>query len=219
MGAQGSGKGTQAAILGPKRNLVRVATGDLFRAAIASQTELGKQVEAVLARGDLVTDEMTIPIVRERLEAVAQEMASGAINGALFDGFPRTEAQAVALDEILADLGHSLTAVIEIDVPRQQLIERLAGRRVCPTCGTVYQLESNPPQVDGVCDKDGGLLIQRDDDKPEAISRRLALYDQQTAPLLSYYGARGQVTRVNGDQPVEQVAAEIETALNTQATV
>jgi adenylate kinase len=213
MGAQGSGKGTQAAILGPRHNLVRVATGDLFRAAIASGSELGQQVEAILARGDLVTDEVTIPIVQERLSAIAREMTSGSLGGALFDGFPRTEPQAKALDEILEALGHTLTAVVEIDVPRETLIERLSGRRVCERCGTVYQVQSNPPKVEGICDRDGGKLVQRDDDKPEAIARRLALYDSQTAPLLDYYGSRGHVVKVNGDQAVEAVASEIDAAL------
>jgi adenylate kinase len=219
MGAQGSGKGTQAALLGPKRKLVRIATGDLFRAAIASRTELGQQVEAILARGELVTDEVTVPIVRERLNALAEERrASDDVQGALFDGFPRTEGQARALDNILAEQGESLTAVIEIDVPRDTLIERLSGRRVCVSCGAVYQLNSNPPKVDGICDIDGGKLIQRDDDKPEAIARRLALYDEQTAPLLAYYAARGLVRRVNGDQAVEQVASEIDQVLAQEAT-
>ena len=214
MGAQGSGKGTQAALLGPKQKLVRVATGDLFRAAIASKSELGQLVEAVLARGDLVTDEMTIPIVRQRLTEIAAEMKSGTIGGVLFDGFPRTEPQAQALDEILAELGHSLTAVIEIDVPRETLIERMAGRRVCELCGTVYQLQSNPPKLDATCDNDGRKLVQRDDDKPEAIARRLSLFDKQTAPLLTYYGSRGLVYRVNGDQAVESVQAEIDNVLS-----
>jgi adenylate kinase len=217
MGAQGSGKGTQAALLGPQRKLVRIATGDLFRAAIASKSEFGQHVEAILARGDLVPDELTIPIVRERLRSLNEERrTSDDVNGALFDGFPRTEAQARALDEILAEQGELLTAVIEIDVPRETLIERLSGRRVCVVCGAVYQLQSNPPRVEGICDIDGGELIQRDDDKPEAIARRLALYDEQTAPLLSYYGERGLVHKVNGDQPVEEVAAEIDRVLSKE---
>jgi adenylate kinase len=131
----------------------------------------------------------------------------------LFDGFPRTAQQARALDAILAENGEALTAVIEIAVPRDVLIERMAGRRVCATCGHVYQLETNPPKVAGICDLDGGELVQRDDDKPEAIARRLALYDDLTAPLANYYREQGVLSQVNGDQPVEQVAAEIDAVL------
>jgi adenylate kinase len=220
MGAQGSGKGTQAALLGPKYKLVRVATGDLFRAAIKSKSELGQQVEAMLARGDLVPDDVTNSIVRERLAAIAVERRErDDLNGALFDGFPRTEAQARALDDILAEQGEKLTAVIEIDVPREKLIERMSGRRVCTTCGTVYQLHTSPPKKDGICDLDGGTLTQRDDDKPDAIARRLSLYDEQTAPLASYYRDRELLTRVNGDQAVELVAAEIDAVLGVKDAV
>lgn len=215
MGAQGSGKGTQAALLGPKRQLVKVATGDLFRAAIASRSELGLEVEAILARGDLVPDELTTSIVRERLSSiVADQVAGKPVNGALFDGFPRTENQARSLDEILESHGQSVTAVIEIEVPREMLIERLSGRRVCETCGAVYQIQTSPPLTEDFCDRDGGKLVQRDDDKPEAISRRLALYDTQTAPLLMHYADRGLVFRVNGDQSVDQVAADIDQVLS-----
>lgn len=220
MGAQGSGKGTQAALLGPKYKLVRVATGDLFRAAIKSKSELGQQVEAMLARGDLVPDDVTISIVRDRLAGIAADRRErDDVNGALFDGFPRTEAQARALDDILAEQGEQLTAVIDIDVPREKLIERLSGRRVCTSCGAVYQLQTNPPKVEGVCDLDGGELTQRDDDKPDAIARRLALYDEQTAPLANYYREKHLLTRVNGDQPVEAVAAGIDAVLGVKDAV
>ena len=157
---------------------------------------------------------MTIPIVRQRLTEIAADMQTGKVGGVLFDGFPRTEPQAEALDEILTGLGHSLTAVIEIDVPRETLIERMAGRRVCERCGTVYQLQSNPPKVDGICDNEGGKLVQRDDDKPEAIAKRLSHFDKQTAPLLTYYGNRGLVHRINGDQAVDAVQAEIDNVLS-----
>lgn len=211
MGAQGSGKGTQAGVLGPKLNLVKVATGDLFRAAIAAGNELGQQVEAILARGDLVPDDLTNAIVRERLERIAREKKAGAVAGALFDGYPRTEAQAAALDRILADHGDGITVVIELQVDPEKLVDRLSKRRVCANCGAVYNLEADPPQVEGVCDRCGGTLVQRDDDKPEPIRRRLALYAEQTAPLLTYYGARGLVERVNGDQPIAAVTESIET--------
>lgn len=214
MGAQGSGKGTQAALLGPKRKLVKVATGDLFRAAIAARSELGLEVDAILARGDLVPDDLTTNIVRERVASIVAERESGyEVAGALFDGFPRTEAQAHSLDSMLTEHGEAVTAVVEIDVPREILIERLSGRRVCDTCGTVYQPQTSPPEVDGICDRDGGRLVQRDDDQPEAIARRLALYDRQTAPLLSFYGNRDLVFKVDGNQSVDAVADDIDRVL------
>lgn len=209
MGAQGSGKGTQAAILGPRLLLAKVATGDLFRAAIAEGSELGTRVKAILEAGELVPDELTNAIVRSRLEEIARLKASGELNGALFDGFPRTAGQAKALDEILAGQDDRIDAVIEIQVPREDLIERLAGRRVCPVCGTVYHLEADPPRIQGACDREGATLIQRDDDKPDAIRRRLEIYDEQTKPLLSYYEQRGLVTRVDGNQPIEAVTDAI----------
>ncbi|MGN6484158.1 MAG: adenylate kinase family protein [Thermomicrobiales bacterium] len=212
MGAQGSGTGTQAAIIGPELKLVKIATGDLFRSAIAAKSDLGLQVEGLLARGELVPDGVTNAIVRERLTSVVEQVRSdnASVNGALFDGFPRNVAQAEALDGIFADLGESLTIVVEIDVPRAALIERLAGRRTGATTGTIYN-------VNGLSDEEiaafGEELIQRDDDQPDAIARRLAIYDEQTAPVLAYYAARGLVATVNGDQDVEAVTAEIREAI------
>lgn len=218
MGAQGSGKGTQAALLGPTLQLVKVATGDLFRAAIAQGSELGQQVQSILEAGELVPDELTNAIVQVRLAQIAADKARGGeVKGALFDGFPRTEPQARALDEILANQGEELTAVVEIDVPRERLIERLAGRRTCESCGAVYHVESDPPKVEGICDRCGGSLVQREDDTPGAITRRLALYDELTAPLLSYYEQRGVLRRVNGDQDIQQVQRDILDAVNHNA--
>jgi adenylate kinase len=213
MGAQGSGKGTQAAILGPRLRLEKVATGDLFRAAIAEGNELGTQVEAILEAGELVPDALTNAIVRARLQEIARRKAEGELSGALFDGFPRTAGQAEALDAILDEQGDRIDAVVEIQVPREELIERLAGRRVCPVCGAVYHLVADPPRVQGTCDREGATLIQRDDDTPDAIRRRLALYDEQTRPLLSYYEQRGLVTRVDGNQPIEVVTEAIVDAI------
>lgn len=216
MGAQGSGKGTQAAVIGPRLGLEKVATGDLFRAAIADESELGVQVKSILERGDLVTDELTNAIVEERLEDIARRKQAGELNGALFDGFPRTSGQAEALDEILARQDDSIDAVIEIQVPREELITRLAGRRVCPVCGAVYHLEADPPRNQGVCDRDGATLIQRDDDTPEAIRRRLEIYDEQTAPVLSYYEQRGVLKRVNGNQGIHDVTDAILRAIPSE---
>jgi adenylate kinase len=217
MGAQGSGKGTQATVIAPRLNLAKVATGDLFRAAIADGTELGMQVREILERGDLVPDELTIAIVRLRLQIIADQKAAGDLNGALFDGFPRTSGQAEALDAILAEQSDRIDAVVEIAVPREALIIRLSGRRVCPSCGTVYHLEADPPRVQGVCDRDGAILVQREDDTPDAIRRRLEIYDEQTAPLLSYYESRGALHRVDGNQPIEAVTEAILDAIAAEA--
>lgn len=218
MGAQGSGKGTQAERIGPELKLVKVATGDLFRSAIAQQSELGMQVKSIIEAGDLVPDELTNAIVQVRLSQIAaQRESSDEVNGALFDGFPRTEAQAEALDDILASQHVALNAVVEIDVPREKLIARLGGRRTCENCGAVYHVESDPPQIDGICDKCGGKLMQREDDKPEAIKRRLALYDDQTKPLLNYYRDKGILVTVNGDQHMDGVTGEILAALKERA--
>jgi adenylate kinase len=190
--------------------LTRIATGDLFRAEIASESPLGIELKGILDRGDLVPDDLTNAIVRGRIASLVESRNAGAdIVGALFDGFPRTDAQAHALDGILGELGESVTVVVEIDVPRDVLVKRLSGRRVCVDCGAVYHVESKPTTVDGSCDKCGGKVIQRDDDKPEAIARRLALFDQQTAPLLDYYAAQGKLTRVDGDRMVDDVQSSI----------
>lgn len=218
MGAQGSGKGTQAERIGPELKLVKVATGDLFRSAIAQQSELGMQVKSIIEAGDLVPDELTNAIVQVRLAQIAaQRETSDDVAGALFDGFPRTEAQARALDDILAKQDVSLNAVIEIDVPRGKLIARLGGRRTCESCGAVYHVESDPPTIEGICNKCGGKLVQREDDKPEAIARRLALYDDQTKPLLDYYRAKGVLVTIDGDQHIDDVTAAILAALRERA--
>jgi adenylate kinase len=213
MGAQGSGKGTQAAVIGPRLSLAKVATGDLFRAAIAEATDLGREVKSILERGDLVPDELTNAIVQARLEEIEQEKASGTLNGALFDGFPRTAGQAGALDAILGNHDDQIDAVVEIQVPREDLIQRLSGRRVCPVCGAVYHLEADPPRIQGACDNDGATLIQRDDDTPDAIRRRLEIYDEQTAPLLAYYDSRGVLHRINGNQPIDDVTSDLLAAI------
>ena len=210
MGAQGSGKGTQATLLEPRLNLVKVATGDLFRAEIASGSPLGIELKAILGRGDLVPDELTTNVVRGRIAALVVDREAGKpVAGALFDGFPRTDAQARSLDAILDELGERLTTVIEIVVPRDTLVERLSGRRVCMDCGKVFHIVSNPALMGDACDNCGGRVIQREDDMPGPIARRLALYDQQTAPLLDYYRNLGLLEQVDGDQPVDVVTSTI----------
>jgi len=211
MGAQGAGKGTQAERIAPQFDLLHLSTGELFRAAVKHETELGVLAKGFLDRGELVPDEVTIGIVDARL----QEVASGAIAkcGALFDGFPRTPAQAEGLDRALASRNDHIDAVIEIRVPREKLIVRLSGRRVCPSCGATYHLEFNAPQVEGVCDRCGSALVQRPDDTPDAIARRLDIYFAQTEPLLNYYDSRGLLKRVDGDGEIDSVTDAIVSAL------
>jgi adenylate kinase len=210
IGPQGAGKGTQADIVGPRLGLAKLSTGELFRAAIASGSELGQEVKGPYDRGELIPDDLTLGLVEERLEQLDGDPD---VKGALFDGFPRTRNQAEGLDAVLEKRGERLAAVIEIDVPRETLVERLSGRRLCPCCGATYHVEFNPPKRPDVCDRDGCRLIQREDDTPNAIRRRLALYDQQTAPLLDFYRERGQLTKVNGDRPIDDVTQDILAAI------
>ena len=217
MGPQGSGKGTQSERVRGRLNLRSIATGELFRAAIKGGTALGRKIQAVYDRGELVPDDLTVALVEERLDQLGQERSRGArIDGALYDGFPRTIAQADALSRALAARGEELTAVIAIDVPRETLIERLAGRRVCSGCGRVYNILSDPPAVDGVCDVCGGGVIQRADDTPEAVAKRLDLYEQETAPLVDRYEAQGLVERVNGNRPIADVTESIVAAIQSR---
>jgi adenylate kinase len=214
MGPQGSGKGTQSERVRTRLNLGSIATGELFRAAIKGGTELGRMIQAIYDRGELVPDELTVALVEDRLDQLARERSQGAaIEGALYDGFPRTIAQADALNRTLAARGDEVTAVIAIDVPRQKLVERLAGRRVCSSCGRVYNVVSDPPAVDGVCDVCGGQLTQRADDTPEAVAKRLDLYDIETAPLLDRYEKQGLVERVDGDRAIDDVTESIVAAI------
>ena len=210
MGAQGAGKGTQAGRVAPRLGLTHLATGDLFRAAIAADSELGRRVKGILDAGELVPDDVTVGLVEEKLDEIKAARAEGtAGGGALFDGFPRNRAQAEALDAMLAGRGEAVSAVVVIEVPLEKLVERLAGRRVCSSCGTTYHVEFNPPRQEGVCDRCGGTPVQRHDDTPEAIRKRLGLYVDQTAPLLAYYRERGLLVEVDGDQPIETVTEAI----------
>jgi adenylate kinase len=218
MGPQGSGKGTQAARLAPRLGLTLVATGDLFRRAIKAETGLGRQIKAAYDRGELISDDLTVALVAEKLDEMTAERALGSgVEGALYDGFPRTQSQADSLDSELAQRNQEITAVVQIEVPRQTLIDRLAGRRVCAKCGAVYHIEFNPPRVDGVCDLCGGEVRQREDDTPEAIEKRLDLYAQETAPLIAHYQDRDLVSVVNGDQEIGKVTEDIEHAIKRAA--
>jgi adenylate kinase len=210
MGAQGAGKGTQALRVAPRLGLVHVSTGDLFRAAIANETGLGREIKGVYDRGELVPDAITLGLVEEKLDQIARERELGeGVNGALFDGFPRNRTQAEGLDAALAERDETVTRVVQIEVPFDTLVVRLAGRRVCKRCGHVYHVEFNPPRRPGLCDVCGGEVVQREDDQPGPIKRRLDLYFQETKPLLDYYRERGLLATVNGNQPIEHVTEEI----------
>lgn len=206
IGPQGSGKGTQAGRVAPRLGLVPVATGELFRGAIAAETELGRRIKAVYDRGELVPDELTVGLVEEKLDEVARQRSlEDGVRGALLDGFPRTQAQAEALDDVLARQADAVTAVVKIDVPRDILVARLAGRRVCRDCGAVYHVTFNPPLQPDVCDRCGGEVVQREDDTPAAVEKRLALYVRETEPLIAYYRERGLLAEVDGNRPIETV--------------
>lgn len=206
MGAQGAGKGTQAARVAPRLSLIHLSTGELFREAMASGTELGRRIKETYDKGELIPDDLTLSLVDARLNEIA---AMEGVEGALFDGFPRTRAQAVGLDEMLGARGEQLRVVIEIKVPLEVLINRLTGRRVCPHCGATYHVDFNPPKEQGICDRCGSALIQRADDQPEPIKRRLALYFDQTAPLLDYYRERGLLVEIDGNRSMDAVTADI----------
>ena len=210
IGAQGSGKGTQAKRLAPVFGLRHLSTGDLMRAEMAADTALGREMKAGYDRGELVSDEITVGLVDRALaEIAAERVAGGLVTGALFDGFPRNPVQAAALDDLLTKRGETLDAVVEIAVPIEQLIVRLAGRRICKSCGTVFNVMFKPPRKPGVCDNCGGELYQRTDDQPEPTKQRLALYFEQTEPLLAYYRERGLLDQVNGDRPEAVVTKAI----------
>jgi len=209
IGPQGSGKGTQAELLGPKIGAIKLSTGDLFRSHISQETTLGRTVKEVLASGNLVSDDITLAMVDDRLDQIAED----GIGSVIFDGFPRTAAQAEGLDRLLAERGQRVDRVIELAVPDNVLIERMSGRRVCSNCGANYNLSFQSTKAEGICDKCGGELIQRDDDMPESIRKRLQLYNELTKPLLDFYGSKGLVTTINGNQHVETVQQAIVDAL------
>lgn len=210
LGPPGAGKGTQAAKISERLGIPHISTGDMFRQAIKEGTDLGRQAEKYLSSGGLVPDAVTIGLVQERLER------PDCCQGFLLDGFPRTVAQAEALDTWLAGRGTGLDAVINIAVPREELMERLTGRRVCRRCGATYHLQYNPPRVTGKCDICGGKLLQRADDTAATVARRLDVYSEQTAPLIAYYRERGLLREIDGNQDIEAVNRAIGAALGRE---
>lgn len=204
MGPPGAGKGTQAERMIEEYKIQHISTGDMFRAAVKKGTELGKEAKRYMDSGQLVPDMVTIGIVREGLANPECK------KGFILDGFPRTTEQAIALDGILADLDIKLSGVINISVPDSALVERAVGRRICKNCGATYHVKFNPPKVDGICDKCGGPLYQRDDDKAETVEKRLSVYHTQTSPLIEYYSKQGLYHEINGDQPMNKVFEDIQ---------
>jgi len=211
IGPQGSGKGTQATTVAPKLGLVHVATGDLFRSLMATDTDLARTVRQYYEQGVLVPDELTIQVLWTRLDELDRTRPE--YRGVLLDGFPRTRPQAEALDALLDERGDALVAVIYLKVPRGVLTERLSGRLICQQCGATYHATFNPPRHPGTCDRCGGKLTQRSDDTPEAIARRLDSYEAQTAPLLDYYRQRGLLVEIDGNCSIEEVTRSILDAL------
>lgn len=207
MGRPGAGKGTQAVNIKEYYKIPHISTGDMFRAAIKNQTLLGKTAKDFMDKGLLVPDEVTIGIVKERL------LESDCVNGFLLDGFPRTIAQAEALESFLNANGIKLDAVLDVDVPAEILIRRMVGRRVCKGCGATYHIEFNAPKLEGICDVCGTKLIQRADDTEETAVNRLSVYDEQTAPLLKFYAQQNILKTVNGDQPLDKVFEDIKAVL------
>ncbi|OZT76371.1 adenylate kinase [Salinicoccus roseus] len=207
MGLPGAGKGTQASKIIKKYPIPHISTGDMFRLAIKNGTELGKEAKSYMDKGELVPDEVTIGIVKERLSQ------SDAKDGFLLDGFPRTVEQAEALNGIMKELGTKIDKTIYVEVTEEELMNRLTGRRICEVCGTTYHLVFNPPKQEGVCDLDGGKLYQREDDNPETVANRLEVNIQQTAPMLDFYEDQGVLVKVDGSQDIDEVFSDVDAIL------
>jgi adenylate kinase len=209
LGPPGSGKGTQGEALQEDLRLPYYATGDILRAAIREGTEIGNEAREYMDRGELVPDEVIIGVIAERVQG--EEAADGFI----LDGFPRTVPQAEALEEEIEKLGRKMTAAILIEVPEEEIVRRLSGRRTCEQGGHVFHVDFNPPKREGVCDLDGSKLIVRDDDKPEVVQKRLEQYDSKTKPLIGYYEEKNILQKVDGTEPPEEVAEQIRGLLAT----
>jgi adenylate kinase len=207
LGPVAAGKGTQAAVAAEEHGLLHLSTGDLFRRALREGTPLGEVAQGYMRRGELVPDEITVGMVGEALAGPAAQA------GVVFDGFPRTLAQAEALDRLLAERELAITLAVLIEVPEEVLVARVAGRWVCPTCGTPYHATDDPPRQAGICDKEGSTLIQRDDDRPEVFRARLREQIPPMEDVAGYYDAKSLLVRVDGRQPIDEVTAAIRAAV------
>ncbi|HOA23734.1 MAG TPA: adenylate kinase [Aggregatilineales bacterium] len=214
MGPPGSGKGTQAKRLVEALGIPHVSSGDLFRAMKVMDTPLAREIQAIMARGELVPDETTIRVVEERLRE------EDARKGAILDGFPRTVPQAEALDNLLAELGGRLEPVLLFRITEDEAVRRISGRRTCPQCERVYHVAFHPPQVEDVCDVDGSTLVQRADDRPEVVRERYQLYLNKTEPLVEYYRAKGILVEIDAMRDIDQITPDIVEAVRqrSQAT-
>jgi adenylate kinase len=209
LGPPGAGKGTQAERLVEDFGLPYYATGNILRAAIEEETELGREAKGYVDKGELVPDELICRVIEERLDS------GEADDGFLLDGFPRTIGQAEMLEQALDNRGRSLTAVLSIDVPDEEIIRRLSGRRICVKNGHVYHVEFDPPKNEGICDQDGSRLTQRDDDRPETLRKRLAVYHEQTEPLIEWYEEKGLLRHFDGSRTPDEVHGRIRATLAT----
>ena len=212
LGPPGAGKGTQAKLLQERFKACQVSTGDILRKAVAEQTPLGKQAAQYIKQGALVPDPLIVNLVAERLQDKDCE------KGFILDGFPRTISQAESLDEILTRMGLTLDRVLSVQVPHSVIVQRLAGRRTCKGCGALYHLTLDPPDKEGVCDRCGGELYQRDDDREETITARLKVYETQTAPLMNYYRERGLLRDIDGVGKVDEIHSRVIKVLEDRAT-
>ena len=207
LGAPGAGKGTQAKMIAEKYSIPHISTGDIFRANIKNGTELGKEAKKYMDQGLLVPDELTVKILLDR---VAQP---DCVNGYVLDGFPRTIPQAEVLDKALNELGDQIDYAINVEVPDENIIRRMGGRRACLSCGATYHIEHIPPKAEGICDTCGKELVLRDDDKPETVKNRLEVYHNQTQPLIEFYSAKGVLKSVDGTVDMKDVFAAITSIL------
>ena len=207
LGAPGAGKGTQAKMIAEKYSIPHISTGDIFRANIKNGTELGMEAKKYMDQGLLVPDELTVKILLDR---VAKDDCK---KGYVLDGFPRTIPQAEVLDKALSELGDKIDYAINVEVPDENIIKRMGGRRACLSCGATYHIEHIPPKKEGICDVCGKELVLRDDDKPETVQKRLEVYHAQTQPLIDYYKEQNILKTVDGTQPMEEVFGAIATIL------
>ena len=203
LGAPGAGKGTQAKKIAAKYAIPHISTGDIFRANIKNNTELGQKAKTYMDKGELVPDELVVDLIMDRFKE------ADCANGYVLDGFPRTIPQAEALDKALSANGESVDYAINVEVPDENIINRMSGRRACVGCGATYHIQFNPTKVEGICDACGEKLILRDDDKPETVKNRLSVYHEQTQPLIEYYSGKGVLKEVDGTQPMDDVFAAI----------
>ena len=208
LGAPGAGKGTQAKMIAEKYDIPHISTGDIFRANIKNGTELGKKAKEYMDKGQLVPDELTVEILLDRVAA------DDCKNGYVLDGFPRTIPQADVLDKELTKLGDKVDFAINVDVPDENIVRRMSGRRACLKCGATYHIEHIPPKQEGICDKCGSELVQRDDDKPETVQNRLSVYHEQTQPLIDYYNKKNILKSVDGTKDMQEVFSDIVNILN-----